>query len=199
MIRALAFDLDGVLVDACDLHRKAFRYALVDVLSYQLSPEDEVRLEGRPTKAKLALLGFGGATADAVAYRKQEITASLIPETIKPNPFLRVALDKLRKQYVVGCVSNSIRSTIEDCLAFSYLEVDLIISNEDVSKPKPDPCGYNTFMDGLGLNPDEVLIFEDSEVGLTAARASDAHVAVVRKPEELTYGFILHEITRCNS
>jgi HAD superfamily hydrolase (TIGR01509 family) len=198
MIRALAFDLDGVLVDACDLHRKAFRYALVDVLSYHLSVEDEERLEGRPTKAKLALLGIVGATAEAVARRKQEITASLIPETIRPNPFLRAALEKLRRKYVVGCVSNSIRSTVEDCLSWAHLEVELIVSNEDVLYPKPDPAGYSAFMDGLGLDPSEVLIFEDSSVGLAAAKASGAHVAEVTSPETLTYGFVLKEIARCN-
>ena len=54
-------------------------------------------------------------------------------------------------------------------------DFDLILAGEDVVEGKPSPEIYNTVMARMGVNPDETLIFEDSEVGLRAAQASGAH------------------------
>ena len=57
--------------------------------------------------------------------------------------------------------------------------LDLIVSNEDVAKPKPAPDMYLKAMEGFGLRPDQCLIVEDNENGIKAAMASGAHLLVV--------------------
>lgn len=73
-----------------------------------------------------------------------------------------------------------------------YLE--FMISNQDVSRPKPHPEMYSTAITRMGLEPQQVLIVEDNENGIAAARASGAHVLEVAGVEEVTYGNIMGRI-----
>ena len=74
-----------------------------------------------------------------------------------------------------------------------YLE--FFISNEDVSKGKPDPEMYNLAISRLGLNPQQCLIVEDNENGLKAAYASQAHVMKVDSVFDVTYDNIRNRIS----
>ena len=71
--------------------------------------------------------------------------------------------------------------------AVNYLNLasifDLIYAGVDVKQGKPSPEIYLKTMDALGVKPNEVLIFEDSQVGIEAARASRAHVLVVTQKD----------------
>jgi beta-phosphoglucomutase len=58
--------------------------------------------------------------------------------------------------------------------------LDVMVSNEDVAKPKPDPEMYCKAMAHFGLRPDECLVVEDNENGIKAAKASGAHLLVVQ-------------------
>ena len=58
-------------------------------------------------------------------------------------------------------------------------DFDLIYAGVDVEKGKPSPEIYIKTMTALGVSPSEVLIFEDSEVGIQAAKASGAHYMIV--------------------
>jgi beta-phosphoglucomutase len=69
-----------------------------------------------------------------------------------------------------------------------YLE--FFLSNEDVKNSKPDPEMYTKAIKLLGLNPTEVVIVEDNDHGLQAARLSGAHVLQVHKVEETNYNNI---------
>ena len=57
---------------------------------------------------------------------------------------------------------------------------DLVLTHEDIERPKPDPDGFITAMDYFGVLPKESVIFEDSDVGVKAAEASGATVFVVK-------------------
>ena len=75
-----------------------------------------------------------------------------------------------------------------------YLDVQL--SNEDVTKPKPDPEMFTKAIEMLGLTPHDVLILEDNENGIKAARASGAHVMEVREVEEVNYENISSKLSQ---
>jgi HAD superfamily hydrolase (TIGR01509 family) len=74
--------------------------------------------------------------------------------------------------------------------------IDLIVSNEDVTRAKPDPEMYVTTMERFGLRPDECLILEDNEYGLKAARDSGAYVMQIGTPADVIHGRIVSEIKR---
>ena len=101
----------------------------------------------------------------------------------------------------MGVASNSVRRTVEEMMQRSNLlaYLDFMISNEDVSLPKPDPEMYLLGMSRLGVTPEETLIVEDNENGVRAARASGAHVMVVEGPDDVTLDAIHHHIERARS
>jgi HAD superfamily hydrolase (TIGR01509 family) len=121
---------------------------------------------------------------------KQRYTMEIVNAQCKPRFNHEYALSKLHAQgYRLAVCSNSIRSTIEVMMNRAALEdyLSFIVSNQDVSKSKPDPEMYTLAITRFGLTPQEVLIVEDNENGLRAARASGAHVLAVADVDEVTY------------
>ncbi|MCB0363538.1 MAG: HAD family hydrolase, partial [Bdellovibrionales bacterium] len=73
--------------------------------------------------------------------------------------------------------------------------LDLILSNEDVTQPKPDPQIYNKAMEFFNLSPSQCLVVEDNPHGLEAARRSGAHVMRVDSVEEVNWENLTREIS----
>ena len=67
---------------------------------------------------------------------------------------------------------------------------DLIVTNQDVNKPKPDPEGYNYCINKLALSKNEDIIVEDSDKGFQAATASGAKVVRVKNQDDVTVDLI---------
>lgn len=101
----------------------------------------------------------------------------------------------------LAVASNSIRNTVEVMMQKASLAgyLDAMLSNEDVSRAKPDPEIYLKSMTLLGLAPYETLVVEDNENGIRAARASGAHVLVVGSVDEVNLQAIQQRIEECNA
>jgi beta-phosphoglucomutase len=81
VIKAILFDLDGVLVDACDWHYLALNRALEEVVGSSISREDHVTTyNGLPTKVKLEMLGLNEEQSNKVWQLKQDYTLDTIRE-----------------------------------------------------------------------------------------------------------------------
>ena len=65
--------------------------------------------------------------------------------------------------------------------------LDLMVSNEDVTRGKPDPEMYLKAMEVLGVKPHEALILEDNDHGIEAALASGGHLMKIGVPDDVTY------------
>jgi len=78
----------------------------------------------------------------------------------------------------VAVVSAALRDEIEPVLAASGLRdvFSLVLSQDDVTRGKPDPQPYLLAAERLGLPPTELLVFEDTDVGVASAKAAGAHV-----------------------
>ena len=199
MIKCVLFDLDGVLVDACDWHYESLNRALDNVAGFTISKTDhESTYNGLPTRTKLAILVDSGHLDESQISRiwelKQEYTVDVIQEKASidvTKVLLHKALQDRRLQ--IGCVTNSIRKTAELMLKNTgQLDMlDLLVTNEDVGKPKPSPEGYQKALAHFNLQPEEVLIFEDSEKGMHAAIESGAFVVQVQNATEVLPTFVL--------
>jgi beta-phosphoglucomutase len=178
-IRAVLFDMDGVLIDAQQIHRSAFREVLSQ-RGIRLTAVKETALEGLPTRVKLARLSVEADLAKMMLAEKQRLTHNAARK-YPPDPERVALLAALRGRGVwTGVVTNSIRSTTTAFLdRAGFLSGtgfdDCIVTNEDAD-PKPSPAGYLRAMKNLAVEPSETVIFEDSPVGLEAARASGARV-----------------------
>lgn len=193
MIKAIMYDLDGVLVDACEWHYIALNKALKKISNDVISRvEHETVFNGLPTKTKLDILIKQGRVRkedlQAIWDMKQNLTKETIEENAKIDEkkiTLHVHSWKLGIKMV--CVTNSITETaslmLEKTGQLSYM--DFIVSNEMVRNPKPHGEGYIRAMVKLGTMPDECLIVEDSEKGLKAAASTGAFVLHVKGPDEV--------------
>ena len=178
--------MDGVLVDAVKLHQRAFIEALRPYK--EITEEYHMQhLNGIPTKKKLEKLNFNIEMVEEINRAKQDITFDLIPKLIRPIREVTLVIEEIKRRNIPFAVcSNSIRKTIE--LFLEQVQIDgfnFIISNQEVINPKPDPEMYNRAIERLGLNKSEVLIVEDSPVGLEAATASGARVCKVDNPQDI--------------
>lgn len=193
MIEAVLFDLDGVLVDACDWHYHALNEALEEIAGFKIErDEHESTFNGLPTYTKLHTLAVQGRVSprdmNLIAELKQKKVKIVIAREAKHDAG-KMSMHSMLKNdgLYIGCVTNSIRETTQMMLEktgqISYM--DVVVTNEDVSHPKPDPEGYIRAMAELGVSPDRVLIVEDSDKGYEAARESGGQVLRVRNATEV--------------
>lgn len=159
-IKLVCFDLDGVLADSRHLHERAMNMALEMIdARYVLSHEEHIgKYDGLSTKQKLAKLtaekGLPVSDHNRVWRLKQEMTKKVLLTDIQRNDRIAGILSHLKELgYLVYVASNSIWATIAVTLQqLGLLEhVDFFISNEDVSKPKPNPEIYLKCMQRAGL------------------------------------------------
>jgi beta-phosphoglucomutase len=170
MIEAILFDLDGVLVDACEWHYEALNKALKDIVGIEISIEDHLtKYNGLPTKVKLKAMGIPDSEAKKVWRLKQDLTIETIKENAKISKE-KIELHSFLKEnnIKICCVTNSIRETAELMLkSTGQLEfMDMVITNEDVENNKPSPDCYNLAVKELNINPEKAIIVEDSPKGI---------------------------------
>ncbi len=205
-IKAVIFDMDGVLIDAKDWHYEALNRAL-NLFGFNISRYDHlVTFDGLPTRKKLEMLtreqGLPAGLHRMLNDLKQLYTMELVHARCKPVFQHEYALSRLRAEgYRLAVASNSIRNSIEVMMEKSELKgyLDTIVSNQDVTQGKPDPEIYVKAMSILGVAPEETLVVEDNEHGIAAARAAGAHLLVVQETTDVTYANIQNEIQRAES
>ncbi len=193
-IKAVIFDMDGVLIEAKDWHYEALNRAL-NLFGMEISSYDHlVTYDGLPTKKKLEMLsterGLPKELHKFINDMKQQYTMEIVYANCKPTFHHEYALSKLKNSgYKMAVCSNSIRNTIQIMMDKASLAqyFEFYVSNQDVKNGKPDPEMYNKAISQLGLLPQECMIIEDNENGIKAAKASGAWVMEVDEVEDVNY------------
>lgn len=202
-IKAVVFDMDGVLIEAKDWHYEALNKAL-GLFGMEISRYDHlVTYDGLPTKKKLEMLsterGLPAELHDFINEMKQQYTLEIVYAQCKPRFYHEYALSRLKQEgYKLAVASNSIRKTVQIMMEQSALlgYLDFYLSNQDVKVGKPDPEIYTKTIRQLGLEPKECLVVEDNEKGIQAAKASGAWLMEVDEVEEVNYQNIMNHIMR---
>lgn len=192
-IKAILYDLDGVLVKAVKIHFDAFNMALEDVSGTEISKDEEEQFNGLPTKQKLIKLAVAGRIKDRdrhlIWQKKQEFTTEAIKQNLH-HDIAKVELHTWSKSLGIRsvCVTNSITDTAKLMLECSgqWEYMDFLISNQMVNHCKPNSEPYVKAMVMLNVLPEECIIVEDSEVGFTSAINTGAHVYKVNDETEVT-------------
>ncbi|EKE03242.1 MAG: hypothetical protein ACD_20C00228G0008 [uncultured bacterium] len=200
-IKAIIFDMDGVLIEAKDWHYEALNKAL-DLFGFEISRYDHlVTYDGLPTKQKLTMLsverGLPRGLHDFINDMKQIYTLEMTYAMCKPLFCHQRALSKLKDLgYKTAVCSNSVRQTIDLMMEKSDLAqyLDFSLSNQDVTRSKPDPEIYLKAINKMNLNPDECLILEDNQNGIKAAIASGAHLLKIETVEDVNFENIQNRI-----
>lgn len=196
-MKLILFDLDGVLVDACEWHYNALNKALFALGHQEISRNDHIsKYNGLPTKVKLKALGLGEEDIIAVEATKQRFTLWEIQQKCYPDVGKISMLIHLKKLgHKIGCVTNSIKETATLMLELTgqLPYMDVFITNEDVVEAKPSPEGYLVAINraGFGDKLEDVTIVEDSEKGIQAAMAANpGRIVKVASPSEVNFNLI---------
>ena len=207
MVKLIIFDLDGVLVDAKEIHYESLNKALrqIDEKFVITREEHLTKYDGLTTKTKLNLLSIDKrlptSSHGKIWELKQLLTSGVIKEQLTEDTRLKDVLKKFKEDgYTVYVASNSIRETIKLMLYKTGLieYVDYYLGNEDVSKTKPHPEIYLKCMVHAGVKPNETLIIEDSFHGRQAAIDSGGHLCPVETPKDVTYEKLNKQIIKIN-
>ena len=190
-IQCVLFDLDGVLVDACEWHYITLNEALRQIVGFEISREDHIsKYNGLPTTVKLRMLGLEAPIALRVEALKQMKTLEVIAERAQIMPEKQELHSYLKSQGIkIACVTNSIHTTATAMLRQTgqINFMDLIVSNGDIPRNKPHPDCYNFAVKTLGVDPCTCLCVEDSPNGIEAARASCVpNLWMVSNPSDVT-------------
>lgn len=191
-LKAVIFDLDGVLVDMPHGHYHALNKAL-SLFGVKIEEEEHyTTYNGLPTRKKLEKLEKEGrlptGLREFINDVKQEHTKKIIPDYCPPDYSKIILLNELRnRKFKLACCSNSIKETLHLMLQSAQLFdfFDVIIGNDEVVNPKPHPEMYLTAFTRLNVTPHEAVIVEDSPHGIAAAKASGARVLEVRGVEDV--------------
>lgn len=191
-IDTVIFDMDGVLIDAREWHFQALNDAL-ELFGFSIDRQShETRFDGLPTRVKLEILseelGLPRSLHPVINTVKQERTLRIAAANCYPRPQHLILIAALKRGGVkVGVATNSIRQTTESMLDYAGLLplLDVIVTNQDVTKAKPDPEIYLLAMERLEASPSRTLVVEDNPNGVAAARSAGCQVEVVANPEDV--------------
>lgn len=184
MIKAVVFDKDGVLLDSeaeYDRRRKVFfaEQGIDDSAfpDFYGSNNDEIWRTVEPAdEARRAEL-FGRFV------RRFKDEPMVYADYIYPEA--GGALSAIRKAgYMTALASSSPRAYIDKFLAATGFDAlfDYVVSGEECARHKPFPDVYLNAFSALGVEPDEVIVVEDSPKGIAAAKAAGAYVIARKVP-----------------
>lgn len=192
-IKAVIFDLDGVIVDTVPAHYVAWK-SIADELGIPFGKKENEQLKGvSRIKSMEKILALGSMTKTkeeilALTDKKNKIYVNIIsqmtPDDILPGvvDFLNL-LEKHGLPKAIGSASKN-TPTILQAVGLSG-RFDCIVDGNSVARSKPDPQVFLKGAEGMGMSPDQCVVFEDAISGVKAAKAGGMYCIGVGKPEVL--------------
>jgi len=173
-VRAILFDMDGVLVDSFDSWWVAYNKTLERFRKGRTSREEfRKKYWGEDLKSNLKKFGLG---SEAVEYCKAQYANSI--GEIELFPEARKVLELLKRKFKLGLVTNTPEATVRKIL--KNLDIggyfDVVITGDDVERGKPDPEMLIKACKLLNLDPGEVAIVGDTKMDVLAGRSAGCKV-----------------------
>ena len=180
MLKAILFDMDGVLFDSMPNHSYAWSHAMTD-FGLKMEPEEVYMNEGRTGKGTINILSnryWGRDATDEEVERIYEAKSALfntLPEA-QPMPGAMELLNKVRARELMRViVTGSATHALLDRVNAAYPGIfskDLMVTAFDVKHGKPNPEPYLMGLKKAGISADEAIVVENAPLGVQAAHAA---------------------------
>lgn len=177
------FDMDGTLFNTNDINYCAYKEALN---KYNIDLDYEYYCNycnGRHYKVFIpALVNNDDQKMEDIHNIKKSAYSKYLNK-VKINKHLFNIIDKIKEEYKIALVTTASKKNVYEILEYTGKTnvFDLILTSDDINKPKPDPEGFIVAMNKYGVEPQNCMIFEDSEVGIEAANRTNASVFKIEK------------------
>lgn len=198
MIKALIFDLDGLLTDTEQVYILAYQAAFKE-FGVELSREDYVRLWISEGKAIEDYLLEKGLDLDAHQIRSRRVDhyRRILEQELRTMPFAMEILEHFKGKLPMALATASAEDALVQVLELLDLRsyFDVIISASDVIQSKPDPEMFLKAAEAMGVEPQHCMVLEDARKGILAAKACGMKSIAI--PNEYTRDSDLSDATYC--
>lgn len=179
MIKGFFFDLDGTLVDTHHANFEAYRQALAD-FGVGLGFEEFKKSIGQQAQTFLPWFAPGMRLEqyEEIAQKKKGYYKKVAHLSVLNRPLFDF-ISMVKPGRVIALVTTAKRENALTILRHHHLDglFNEVVTAEDVLVSKPSPEAYRVALQRTGLDPGEVLAFEDSQPGIDSAEA--AGIAVI--------------------
>lgn len=204
LIKAIIFDLDGVIVDTAHFHYLAWKKLAAEV-GITLTLEDNERLKGVSRMKSLEIILEIGkvnhlsfAEKQEMAEKKNtwflELVDQMTPQDIFPG--VKELIESFRRNtyYIALASSSKNANRVLELLQIRQL-FDVVVDGTMITNSKPDPEIFLLAAKTLQCSPAECLVFEDAEAGVEAAVAAGMRCVGVGSPAQLKKASVIVQRT----
>lgn len=179
--KGFIFDLDGVIVDTAHFHFKAWKKT-ADELGFNLTEELNEKLKGVSRIASLQkILEWADVTIsqyqfDKMTYEKNEDYLEYVRKMTKDDilPGVYDFIENLKQSGYPIALGSASKNAMHILERVELLKMfDAIVDGNSVTKAKPDPEVFLNAAKLLNVNPQDCIVFEDSEAGIQAANIAN--------------------------
>lgn len=189
---ALLFDCDGTLADTMPAHYRAWRVT-TDAHGLEFAEDRFYAYAGRPTRNIIAALAAEAGVEidlDDAAHAKEASFLDQLAHVRPIDPVVEVVL-RSRGRIPMAVVTGGYRHICLKILEHVGVAgaFQTIVASEDTERHKPDPDPFLEAARRMGARPERCVVWEDSDLGLEAARRAGMHWIDVRsfhQPERVT-------------
>ena len=187
MIRAVIFDLDGVIVESEDAHIEAER-EIFQKYNVKISAEELHTYTGTMAKVMFTELIAKyklNTTFEKINRQKEEILLKLLDKDAEPTKGVLNLIQELKLEGIKLAVgSSSTRRMVDYILNKLKLTqvFNRVITAEDIEHSKPNPEIFLKAAKELKVKPSQCLVIEDSKLGVEAAKSAGMKCAGYRNP-----------------
>jgi HAD superfamily hydrolase (TIGR01509 family) len=186
--KALLFDCDGTLADTMDAHNKAYELAFaLNNVPFDIEEHKKWAPYGGNVLITETVVKKGYShVAHEIVRDKQQLLPFCLKKYMRPNKELIEFIRDHSDDLDIIVVSNGRRNSITEILHQLGIFYHLIglIAKEDYDFAKPNPQPYIIAMQEYNLKPEDVIVFEDNEIGVEAAKAAGIKDIVEVKTNE---------------
>lgn len=185
--KAYLFDCDGTIADSMPLHYIAWKRALGE-WNCEFNQELFYAWGGMPVAEIISTLNQNHGLqmpVEAVSRRKENFYFDLLPQ-LQPVPEVLEVIDRDYGRFPFAVVSGSTKESVIASLTVLNLldRFDTLVCAGDYRESKPHPDAFLLAASRLGAPPEACLVFEDTEMGIQAARSAGMASVKILRPWE---------------
>ena len=181
MKKCAIFDMDGTLFNTNDVNYYAYNEALA---KYNLSIDYDYYCKNCNGKHyKVFIPEYVNNDIEKVEdiHNSKKKLYSKYLDKVKINNHLIEFIKLIKKEYFIALVTTASKTNTNDILKHTntFELFDLILTADDITRPKPNPEGFIKAIEYFKIDPENCIIFEDSDIGIEAALKTGSEVVKI--------------------